>query len=185
MKRMCESFCCISSDYPGGIRAGLVFSDIWGDVIVSDRQDKSMSRASILFWMSAVRRCRASCKTLQAHAKQKVWGNKKRWLCTFYVSLRCSSPQLLKGLVYMLLQNPLHSLDELHFFVQLLLHGISDKLVPSPTVPQRQAFPTDLQGNSGGSQRLFSLLLRLAQNTARLHMYFGSLTHTFVLWFQF
>lgn len=87
------------------------------------------------------------------------------------MSPRCSSPQLLKGLVYMLLQNPLHSLDELHFFVQLLLHGISDELVPSPSVPQRQAFLTDLQGNGGGSQHLFGLLLRLTQNIARLHIY--------------
>lgn len=61
-----------SAGYPEGTRVGLVFSDIWGDVIVSDRQDKSISRASVLFWMSAVRRWRVSCKTLGGKQSKEV-----------------------------------------------------------------------------------------------------------------
>lgn len=60
-----------SGHYPEGTRFGLVFSEIWADAIVSDRQDKSISRASILFWMSAVRRWRASCKTLGEQTVQR------------------------------------------------------------------------------------------------------------------
>lgn len=59
------------SCYPEGMRVGLVFRDIWGDAIVSVRQDKSISRASALFWMSAVRRWRASCRTLEEQAELK------------------------------------------------------------------------------------------------------------------
>lgn len=65
--------------YHEGTRVGLVFSEIWGDVLVSDRQDKSISRASVLFWMSAVRRWRASCKTLKGQTEQR---SQKRCLRT-------------------------------------------------------------------------------------------------------
>lgn len=53
-----------SPGYPAGIRVGFVFRDICADSVVSDRQDRSISRASILSWMSAVSRCRASCRSL-------------------------------------------------------------------------------------------------------------------------
>lgn len=59
------------ASYPEGTRVGLVFSDIWGDVIVSDRQDKSMSSASVLSWISAARRLRASCKALEEKAERR------------------------------------------------------------------------------------------------------------------
>lgn len=73
------------------------------------------------------------------------------------------SPQQLEGLVHVLLQVPLHSLDELHLLLQLLLHGVSDQLVSSPAVSQRQALLTDLQGGCGGGQRLLRLLLGLTR----------------------
>lgn len=75
-------------------------------------------------------------------------------------------PQLLEGLVYVLLQNLLHSFNQLHFFPQLLVDGVSDELVPSPSVTQRQAFTADLQGNGSRSERLLGLLLRLSQHTS-------------------
>lgn len=53
-----------SPGYPAGIRVGFVFRDICADSVVSARQDRSISRASILSWMSAVSRCRASCRSL-------------------------------------------------------------------------------------------------------------------------
>lgn len=53
--------------YPDGMRVGLVFREMLGDVIVRVRQDLSISRASILFWRSPVSWCRASCKTLEKH----------------------------------------------------------------------------------------------------------------------
>lgn len=142
-----------------------------------------MSRASILFWRSAVRWCRASCKTLGEKTKkggQRKSRNRKWQLCDFHITPQCFLPQLLKGLVYMLLQNLLHSFNQPHFFFQLLVYGVDDKLVPSPSVPQCQAFTTDLQGNGSRSQGLLGLLLRLSQHTSRSHRYRSicmSLTH--------
>ena len=40
--------------YLEGILRGLGFREICGDVTVSDRQDMSTSRASLLFWRSEV-----------------------------------------------------------------------------------------------------------------------------------
>lgn len=83
---------CLSQDYPDGIRVGLVFRDIWGDFIVSDRQDKSMSRASFLFWKSAVRWWRASCKTLGV--KTKTGGQRHSWqrMVAQWLSYRTTEP---------------------------------------------------------------------------------------------
>lgn len=149
-----------SGRYPEGTRVGLVFSEIWADTIVSDRQDKSISRASVLFWMSAVRRWRASCKTLEEQTVQRSQERCQR-VQDFRAAPHCPSPQVLEGLVHVLLQNLLHSLDELHLLPQLLLHRVGDKLVSSPSISQRQAFLTDLQGNGGVSQRLLGVLLGL------------------------
>lgn len=77
------------------------------------------------------------------------------------LTVLCSLPQLLEGLVYVLLQNLLHALNQRHLFIQLLVGGVHDELVPSPAVPQCQAFSADPQGNGGRSQGLLRLLLRL------------------------
>lgn len=60
-----------SEHYPDGMRVGLVFREMWGDFIVSDRQDMSISRASILFWRSAVSWCRTSCRMLSNQEKER------------------------------------------------------------------------------------------------------------------
>lgn len=149
------------------MRVGLVFRDICGDFFVSDRQVISMSSASILFWRSAVSWCRASCKTLGARTNKVVREKaQKRVPQRFSPHIMVHLPQLLEGLVYVLLQNLLHSFNQLHFFPQLLVDGVSDELVPSPSVTQRQAFTADLQGNGSRSERLLGLLLRLSQHTS-------------------
>lgn len=150
--------------YPEGTRVGLVFSDIWGDVFVSDRQDKSISRASVLSWMSAVRRWRASRRTLEAAQQSNEAENQSLGEAISQSLQRIGpSPQVLEGLVHVPLQISLHSLDELHLLLQLLLHGVGDQLVSSTSVSQRQALLTDLQGDSGGGQRLLRLLLGLSR----------------------
>ena len=73
----------------------------------------------------------------------------------------CFLPQLLEGLFYVLLQNLLHPLNQRHLFLQLLVGGVHDQLVPSPAVPQCQAFSADLQGDGGRSQGLLRLLFSL------------------------
>lgn len=137
-----------------------------------------MSRASFLFWTSAVRWCRASCKTLGATTKK---GSQRKGKTTHIIFTSQSSiPQLLEGFVNMLLQNLLHSFSQLHFFFQLLIYRVNDELVPSPSIPQCQAFVTDLQGNGGHSQSLLSLLLRLIITYIQVTQY-GSYLHISVV----
>ncbi len=141
-----------------------------------------MSRASILFWRSAVSWCRASCKTLGTRTnkrqvvREEAKAENSPSVIFFCITPQHPLPQLLEGLVCMLLQNLLHSFNQRHFFFQLLVYGVSDKLVPSPSVPQCQAFTTDLQGNVSRSQGLLGLLFRLSQHTSglrSLHCHFS------------
>lgn len=60
--------------------------------------------------------------------------------CFFFSLL----PKLFKGLVDVLLQNLLHSLDQLHFFLQLLVHRVDDQLQTLSSLPQRQTLFADL-----------------------------------------
>lgn len=101
-----------------------------------------MSRASILFWRSAVSWCRASCRTLGARRKKE--SREKKGKQYFNISSSCPLPQLLKGFVNVLLQDLLHFFNQLHFPFQLLVYGVNDELVPSPSIPQGQAFTADL-----------------------------------------
>lgn len=71
------------------------------------------------------------------------------------------SPQLLKGLIDVLLQSPLHSLNQLHLLLQLLLHRVGDQFVPTPPLSQHQALGADLQGGGGGGKGLLSQLFGL------------------------
>lgn len=163
-----------SQGYPDGMRVGLVFREIWGDFIVSDRQDISMSRASILFWRSAVSWCRASCKTLGTRTKEDALRKRqiKKWsICNLCITPQCLLPQLFEGFVYVLLQNLLHSFNQLHFFLHLLLHRVSNQLIPTPSLPQCQTLGTDLQRNDSCSQCLLCLLFRLSQHTPRLRLF--------------
>lgn len=151
----------LSPGYPAGIRVGFVFRDICADSLVSDRQDRSISRASILSWMSAASRCRASCRSLGAttggcrrdrQEEGKVQG-------VFF-----PSPRLLEAAVDVLLQDAPSSFSQLHLLPQLLIHRVRHQLFVAPPVPQRQALSAHLQGSGGGGQGLLRLLLSLSRN---------------------
>lgn len=118
--------------YPAGTRVGLVFRDICADSLVSDRQDRSISRASVLSWMSAVSRWRASCRSLgqrQADAAARSANGREGFGVVF------SSPRLLEAAVDVLLQDALSSLRQLHLLSQLLVHRVRHQLGVAPPVP--------------------------------------------------
>lgn len=75
-------------------------------------------------------------------------------------------PKLLKGLFNVMLQGSLHPFNELHFLLQLLVHGVGDQLVSSPPLPQGQAFGGDLQRNCSRCQGLLSLLFELTPGSS-------------------
>lgn len=75
---------------------------------------------------------------------------------------------MLEGLVYELLQSLLHSFDQSHLCLQLLIGRVQDELVASTSLSQSQAFVTDLQRNDRRVQCLLHLLLTLSQHTQKI-----------------